>query len=240
MRRRAEGTCETNGSIDAKSTMRVRLHARSDLVSEHPTQQRTPTRVDPDDLPAPVDLGDLNLVGDNDATAHQVDEVARQQVFGEEDLAGTSLETTKVDSPALEGHATLGESANLLDRHEEVSTLDTDDGAHDGRVRIVAETRDQVLDASNLVAVRVVDRTVQERREVENLSHGYGFQHPKPTASTARSSSGRYRRANALGDELDVVVAHARVRDKSRPRGETVPPSTPSALSWRTTRRASG
>jgi hypothetical protein len=38
-------------------------------------------------------------------------------------------------------------------------------------VRIVAKTRDQVLDASNPVTVRVEDGTVQERGEVENFCH---------------------------------------------------------------------
>jgi hypothetical protein len=146
-------------------------------VSKDSAQQRSTTRVDADDFPAPIDLGNLDLVGGHDATAHQVDEVSREQVFGEKNLSGSSLESSKVDSPPLEGHATLDETANLFDRHEEVSTLNADNRADNGRVRIVAEPRDQVLDASNLVTVRVVDRTVQERREVQNFSHGCGFQH---------------------------------------------------------------
>ena len=212
----------------------VRLHASTDFLTKHPAQQRTSTRVNPHDLPAPIDLRDFDLIRDDDAPAHQVDEVACQEVFGEEDLSGTSLETAQVHTPALECHAPFGEPANLLDRHEEVSALDTDHGTHNRRVRIVAETRDQVLDASNLVAVRVVDRTVQERREVQNFSHGYGFQHLKPTVKGA-TLLGCYRRAKALAtNSTSSSLMPACVTNRAR-FGEIVPPSTPSAPSWRTT-----
>ena len=58
-------------------------------------------------------------------------EVARQQVLGQEQLAGATLEATQVDALALEGHAALGQAADLADGHEEVAALDADDRAHD-------------------------------------------------------------------------------------------------------------
>ena len=125
----------------------------------------------PDDLPLVVDLGDLDLVRGDQAAAHQVDEVARQEVLGEQELTGTALETTQVDALAFEGHAPLAQATDLADRHEEVPALDADDRADDRRVRVVAEARDQVLDATDPAAVRIEDRSVQERGEVENFSH---------------------------------------------------------------------
>jgi len=68
------------------------LHVLTDVLAEDPTQERSLARVDSDDLPLVVDLGDLDLVRGDQATSHQVDQVARQQVFGEQELTGTTLE----------------------------------------------------------------------------------------------------------------------------------------------------
>jgi hypothetical protein len=38
-------------------------------------------------------------------------------------------------------------------------------------MRVVPEARHEVLDAANPVAVRIEDRSVQERGEVEEISH---------------------------------------------------------------------
>ena len=97
--------------------------------------------------------------------------MARQEVLGEQEFARTSFESAQVDASSLEGHPARGEAADLSNRHEEVAPLDLDHRADDRRVRIVAKARDQVLDASNPVAVRVEDGTVQERGEVENVGH---------------------------------------------------------------------
>ncbi len=97
--------------------------------------------------------------------------MAGQEVLGQEELAGPALEPSQVDPAALEGDAALGQAADLADRHEEVAALDADDGAHDRRVGVVAEARDQVLDAADPVAGLVEHRPVQERGEVEDLGH---------------------------------------------------------------------
>jgi hypothetical protein len=140
-------------------------------VPENSAKEGTPTRVDAHDFPAAIDLGDLDLVGDDDAATHQVDEVTSEEVFGEEELSRSTLKTAKVDSQSLEGHAALGETTDLLYRDEEISSLNANDGAHDRRVRVVTETRDQVLDASDSVTVGVEDLTAQESGEVKNLRH---------------------------------------------------------------------
>jgi hypothetical protein len=97
--------------------------------------------------------------------------VARQKVLGEEHLSGATLEPSQVDSLALEGHPTFGEATDFTDWNEQIATLDPDNHPDDWRMGVVAETRDQVLDASNPVTVRIEDRPVQERREVENFGH---------------------------------------------------------------------
>ena len=89
--------------------------------------------------------------------------MSREQVLGEQQLTGTTLEASKVDSAPLEGHATVFEAADLSDRYEEVTAFDADDRTNDGRVSVVAEPRDQVLDASNPVTFAIEDRSVQER-----------------------------------------------------------------------------
>jgi len=49
--------------------------------------------------------------------------------------------------------------------------LDAYDRAHHRRMRVVAESCDQVLDATDPVAVRIEYRSVQERGEMEDFSH---------------------------------------------------------------------
>jgi hypothetical protein len=71
------------------------LDALTDVLAEDSTQERSLTRVDADDLPLAVDLGDFDLVGGDETTANQVDQVSRQQVFGEQELTGTALESTQ-------------------------------------------------------------------------------------------------------------------------------------------------
>jgi hypothetical protein len=175
MRSRAEGTWATKGSMDAKSTMDSAFTCWPKLLPEHAAKEGAPSGVDAHDLPAAVDLGDLDLVGDDEPPAHQVDEMARQQVLGQQQFAGTALEAAQVDLGALEGHAALAQSADLADRHEEVAAFDADHDAHDGRVGVVAEARDQVLDAADPVAGLIEDRPVQERGEVEDFSHESAF-----------------------------------------------------------------
>jgi hypothetical protein len=131
-------------------------------VAEHATQERASSGIDAHDLPATVNFGDLDLVGDDDAPPHQINEVTGEKIFGEQQLTRTTLEATEIDPTPFECHATLREPANLTHRNKEVAPFDANDGAHDGGVRVVAKTRDQVLDASDPVAVRVKDRTVQK------------------------------------------------------------------------------
>jgi hypothetical protein len=88
--------------------------------------------------------------------------VTGEQIFGEQELPWATLEATKIDPAPFEGHPTLHESANLSHWNEEIAALDANDSAHDGGVRFVAKTRDQVLDASDPVAVGVKDRTTQK------------------------------------------------------------------------------
>jgi hypothetical protein len=88
--------------------------------------------------------------------------VSSQEVLGEEEFAGSPLESAQVYTPTLKRDATLSESTNLLDGHEEVTTLNANDRTHNGRMRVVAETRDQILDASNPVASLVKDWPAQE------------------------------------------------------------------------------
>jgi len=80
--------------------------------------------------------------------------VTREQIFGEQSSLRTCSKRRRSHAAPFKSHSTLGESTNLSNRREEVATFETDDGAHDRRVRVVAETRDQVLDASDPVLRR--------------------------------------------------------------------------------------
>ena len=109
---------------------------RADVLAQHAGAPAGAARVDADDFPLVVDLGDLNLVGGDQAAAHEVDQVTREQVLGEQEFARATLETTQVHALALKGHAALAQPADLSNRHEEVATLDADDRAHDRGVEL--------------------------------------------------------------------------------------------------------
>jgi hypothetical protein len=104
--------------------------------------------------------------------------VARQQVLGEQQFAGATLESTKVNSSTLKGHATLAETADLPNWHKEIAPFDADDGADNRRVRVVTEARDQILDATDPVTVLIEDGTAKKRGEVEDFCHCYAFRTP--------------------------------------------------------------
>jgi hypothetical protein len=154
-----------------KVNNRLRLHALTNALSKDPTQEWSTTGVDTHNLPLAVDLGNLDVVRRDETTADQVYEVSCQQVFRQQQFTGATLESTKIDALALEGHAALGQSTDLANWNEEVATLDTNDGSNNRWMGVVPEARDEVLDATNPVAVRIEDWSVQERGEVEKISH---------------------------------------------------------------------
>jgi hypothetical protein len=142
------------------------------LLTEDASKERPAPGVDTYYLPLAVHLSDLDLIGDDEAPANQINKVSSEEVLSEQQLARTTLKTSKVDLPAFKGHTTGLQAPDLSDWHEEVPPLDLDHRAHERRVRVIAESRDQVLDASYSVAVRIEDRTTQKCREMENFGHG--------------------------------------------------------------------
>ena len=143
----------------------------SEPTSHQPTQDRPPSRVDAHNLPSPIAVGQLDLVGRDESPSHQIDGVSRQQVGGQKNLAGSALKSAKVNASSLESDAAVAEATDLLHRYEQVSSLNAHHDANNRRVRVVAEPRDQVLDASNAVTVLVKYGTAHEGREVHNICH---------------------------------------------------------------------
>jgi hypothetical protein len=147
------------------------LYALAHFLAEYATKERSASRVDSHDFPSALHLGNFNLIGNDEATTNQVDEVTRQEVFGQKKLPGATLETSQINFAALKGHAAFGQAADLANWHEEIAALNTNDGTHDWRVSVVTEARDQVLDATNPVTVLIKDRTAQESGKVKYFSH---------------------------------------------------------------------
>ena len=104
----------------------------------------------------------------------QVDQVARHEVLGQEELAGPALEAPEVDLGAVEGHPPGLDGGDLPGGHEELAAADLHDEAGDRRVRAVADARDEVLHAPESVTRLGVDeRALEDAREVDELS-GHG------------------------------------------------------------------
>jgi hypothetical protein len=120
----------------------LRLDALTEGAPEHATKEGAATRVDAHDFPPSINLGDFNLIRDYQAAAHQVNEVAGEQVFGEQELTGAALEAPKVDALTLKRHAPFVETTDFADGHEGITPFDFDHRTNNRRVGIVTETRD--------------------------------------------------------------------------------------------------
>jgi hypothetical protein len=84
--------------------------------------------------------------------------VARQQVFREQNFTRTALETAQVNAVSFKAHPAGGEAANLADRDEKVTALDTDNGSDDWGVGVIAHPGHEVANAADAVTVYVVER----------------------------------------------------------------------------------
>src|SRR5579883_622018 len=113
---------------------------------EEPPEDPASRWVDAHDLPPAVDLGQLDLVGPDEPSAAEVDEVAGHEVPGEQQLPGTALEAAEVDAVALELDTARLHPRDLPDRDEQVAAPDGYNQADDGRVRLSPDADDHVLD----------------------------------------------------------------------------------------------
>ena len=127
-------------------------------MTQHAAKERATARVHANHFPASVNLGNLDFVGDDQPATNQVDEIARQEVFGQQEFTGSAFETAEVDTLTLEGHAALSESPDFANRNEGVTALDLDNGPDNGWVSVIAEARNEVLHPSDTSAILVVDR----------------------------------------------------------------------------------
>lgn len=160
------------------------LDERPETRAQQAAEEGAATGIHPDHLPAAVDLGQLNFVPRNQAAVHQIDEVARHEVFAQQNLARTALEASQVDPVALERDPALGQATDFANRHEQVATLNAHHRADEWRVGVVAETRDQVLDAAHSVTVLIKDRAPKKRGKVANSGHRGFLPRSLPLAPT--------------------------------------------------------
>ena len=171
MRRRAVGTWATNGSMLSQSTIEPGPLLRAIGRGSDPAQDATAARVDADDLPVTVDAGELDLVGADQPPAHQVDQVARRQVAGEQQLAGAALELAEVDRVAPELDVVGAQLVHLGDRDEVLALADArDDAGHRG-VGTSAELDDDVLDPADPLAGAVEEGAADDGGEMQDLWH---------------------------------------------------------------------
>ena len=80
----------------------LRLHSVRQAARHKASQQWSPPRVDTDDFPTTLTVGEFNVIGGNEASTHQVDEVTSEQVLRQEQLAWSTFEFSKVDSLSRE------------------------------------------------------------------------------------------------------------------------------------------
>jgi len=141
---------------------------RQEMPQRHPG-----TGVDRHHLPAPFDAGQLDLVGPDEACPVEVDDVAGEEVAGQEQLAGPALEALEAHLVAGQLHPAGSQGDHPADGDEEVPAADADDDAGQRRMGGVAEADEEVADAPQAVPAPVDDGALHHGGEVQDLD-GHG------------------------------------------------------------------
>ena len=103
----------------------------------------------------PVGLGELDLVGADEVRADDVDEMARLEIAGQQQLAGPTFETAELERRPDQLHEPRSHRFDPVDRDEQLPSGDAGDEPGDRRVRLSAEPDDQVLDVPDAFPRRV-------------------------------------------------------------------------------------
>jgi hypothetical protein len=136
----------------------------------HETAEHGSTRrVDPDHLPCAVELGQFDLIGPDEAATDEVDEMTRQEVLPEEELAWSALESPQVDPLTFKVDVTRIETSHLADRDEQVAPFDFDDESHDGGMGGISHSGDEVLHPAEAVTSPVDERALDDVGKVDDL-----------------------------------------------------------------------
>ena len=153
------------------TTVPVRVGmCRASQPGQQPAQGHPGARVDPDDLPAAVEPGDLDLVGPDEPGALEVDEVAGQEVLDQQELARAAVEALEVDGLAHQLDARPGRMSAMrsMGTNRErwpMRTTRPDRGGWGVSPRL----DDEVLDPAQAVAVAVHERALHHARQVKDL-----------------------------------------------------------------------
>ena len=148
---------------------RLRVDVARESSWEQAPEQRATSSIDADHFPRAIHLGEFDLVGGDQASTHQVDEVASHQVLGQEQLARTALELSEIDPFSSEDDAVRAQLRNLGDLHEELSAPNPNDEPGDGRVCRGADSNDDVNDPADSPTITVDERRSHEAGNVSEF-----------------------------------------------------------------------
>ena len=141
-------------------------------AGQQPPPARPEARIDARDAPAAVLEGELDLPGDDQPSARDVDHRMSEHVLAQQDLTGATLEAGQVQLRRGGPRRAGLERCDPRDRHEQVTAADPRLQATDQRQPVSEiEACDNVLDAPQARSCRVEQRASRQRREMNHVRH---------------------------------------------------------------------
>ena len=137
-------------------------------MREDAAQEAPQADVDADDAVPALEPRELDLVRPHEPGAVDVDQLAVEDVLLQQHLLRPPPEVLEVELLADQRHEAGAELDDLLGGDEDRAPRDGGDDSGDGRIVVVAEADDQVVDAAEPLAGCVAQVAADDEREMED------------------------------------------------------------------------
>jgi hypothetical protein len=168
---------------------------------DDPPQQPTEADVDADDPVPAVEACKLDLVRPDEPRTVDVDQLPVEHVLLQQHLVRAPFERLQVEPPCAHADAAVLDLRDRVRGHEHLPTGEGGEEAGDGRVLVLAEPDDEVVDAAELGAGGIEQVAARDEREVEDArSRGGRRFHGADLTSPAVQAA--LRASEAVPDDL--------------------------------------
>ncbi len=175
---------------------RVRKGSRDD-----PAQKPAKADVDADDAIPAVESRELDLVRTDEPGAVDIDQLPVEHVLLQEHLVGAPFERLQVEPSCAHADAAVLDLRDRIGGDEHLPSGEGGEEAGDGRVLVLAQPDDEVVDAAELRACGVEQVAARDEREVED-ARSRGGRRFHVADLTSRAVQAALRASEAVPDDL--------------------------------------
>ncbi len=199
--------------------------ATSDSTWKQPAREPARADIDTDDPIPAVEPRQFDLVRAYEPRTIDVDQLTIEHVFAKEHLLGPPLEGTEVETCCPQRRLPVFDPRYRLGRHEYLASRNGRQQPGDRRVFVVAQTDDQIVDPSDLVAAIHAKLAPRDQGEMQELRLGHtresgsrakGLRPRQLRGSLRRSRQTRRRRQRACASGRCSTRASCRSAQRSR------------------------